>query len=1194
MFFRMKYFTITVVLFMLSSCGKKKGFSKIESKHSGIHFNNLIEDNDTLNVLDIENIYNGGGVGIGDFNNDGLQDIYFTGNTVSNKLYINNGELKFTDVTDAAGVSGEGKWSRGASVVDINNDGLLDIYVCATILPDSIRRENLLYINKGNNNKGIPQFTNMAAAYGLNDPSHSTMAAFFDYDNDGDLDMYLLINEIKKQEFPNKFRPVFKNRENPNTDKLFRNDWNDSLQHPVFTDVSALAGITIEGYGHGVTVCDINKDGWKDVYVTNDFMPANILYINNKNGTFSNKEQEYFKHTSSNAMGQDVIDINNDGLADVIELDMNPEDNYRKKTMLSPIAYHKFQLSDLYGLQYQYIRNTLQINQGPCILENDTIGHPVFSDIGYLAGIAETDWSWTPLVADFDNDTYRDIIITNGFPKDVTDNDFMAFRNKAIMLMSKSDLLDQIPEVKIANYAFKNEGGLNFSNVSTQWGLTDISFSNGAAWADLDNDGDLDWVVNNINGEAFLYKNNLDNKDKNYLQVKFKGDSLNINGLGAFAELHYDKDKIQIYETSPYRGYLSSVQNIAHFGLGKTSVIDSLVVTWPTGKKQVIKQVKTNQVITADIAAAVPTMIQINKTLAEKSLFRELTSAANINYIHSDSDFVDFNIQRLLPHKFSEYGPALAVGDIDGNGLDDLIAGGSYYYQTQFFLQQPEGRFIQSKEPIRYPFPQQPKQSEDLGILLFDADSDGDNDLYIASGGYEGVAGSISYKDKFYLNDGKGRFFPDSTAFPINFISKSCVRTSDFDKDGDLDLMIAGRVDPRNYPKPVSSFIYRNDSKNGLVKFSDVTETVAKDLLNIGMICDAIFTDFDNDGWDDMVLAGEWMPATFLKNNKGVFQNINASTGIQWKTGWWTSIAPGDFDNDGDMDYIAGNLGLNSFYKASEKYPVSITSEDFDKNGSSDALLSVFLPISAKQPERKEFIVHLRDEVISQLPSTRKLYPDYRSFATVNFNDFLSGFKNTDNDVRQTANYLQSSIILNNGNGKFTIRPLPVQAQFSALNGMAVEDFDGDGNLDVAINGNDFGTEVFIGRYDAMNGLLLKGDGAGNFRPLSILESGIYIPGNGKALAMLQSFNNKCLLAASQNRGPLKILQLKKEDSCIRFSPEDASALIKYKNGKLQKREINYGSSYLSQSGRFILSNENMQSIEILNRSGNKRVVNFR
>jgi hypothetical protein len=1195
-----RYFLIAVLIFTAASCKSKKFFDKISSEQSGIHFNNLIEDNDTINVMDVENIYNGGGVGIADFNHDGLQDIYFTGNTVANKLYLNKGNLpsgqagfKFEDITDAAGVAGEGKWCRGVSTVDINNDGLQDIYVCATILADSVKRENLLYINKGINENGIPVFTNMAAEYGLNDPSHSTMAAFFDYDNDGDLDMYLLINEISKNEFPNKFRPIFKKREHPNTDKLFRCDWNDSLHHLVYTDVSVQAGITIEGYGHGINICDINQDGWKDIYVTNDFLPDNILYINNRDGSFTDRVKEYFKHTAANAMGQDVIDINNDGLADIIELDMNPEDNFRKKMMLNPIAYQNFKLSDIYGYQYQYVRNVLQINQGPGLLQNDSIGHPVFSDAGFLSGISETDWSWTPLVADFDNDGYRDIIVTNGFPKDVTDHDFIAFRNKAISLTSKRDLLDQIPQIKIANYAFKNSGslpagqaGLYFTNVTKEWGMDDVSFSNGAAWADLDNDGDLDWVVNNINGEAFLYRNNSVGNENHFLQINFKGDSLNKNGFGATIDLHYDKGKQQVYENSPYRGYLSSVQNIAHFGLGKLAVVDSIIITWPNGKQQLLQNVKTNQVLTADISEARLINSYAENSIAGNSLFREVTRLVNINYVHSDSDFVDFNIQRLLPHKFSEYGPALAVADIDGNGLDDIVSGGSFFYQAQFFLQQPDGKFLQKELP-NDAVPGKTKSSEDLGVLLFDADGDSDQDLYIASGGYEAAPSAAAYTDRFYLNDGKGNFSIDSVAIPVNLVSKSCVRAADYDKDGDLDMFIAGRVEPWNYPKPVSSFIYRNDSKDGQVKFTDVTATVAQSLLGLGMVCDAVFSDFDNDGWLDLIMAGEWMPVNFLKNNRGVFQNVTSLSGIQSQTGWWNSLAPGDFDNDGDIDYIAGNLGTNSFYRGSEKYPVYITANDFDKNGSYDAILSLFLPSSAEQPERVEYSAHLRDDFISQLASTRKQFPDYRSFAMANFSQLISAFDNK-NVLRLSANNFQSSLLRNEGNGKFTIQALPVQAQLSVLNGMVVEDFDGDGNLDVAINGNDYGTEVSVGRYDALNGLLLKGDGKGNFIPLSILQSGIYIPGNGKALAMLQCANNKCLLAASQNRGALKILQLKKTDSCIRFLPGDVSAIVKYKNGAVQKREINYGAS-----ARLIIANKNILSIEVSDGTGKKRILNF-
>jgi len=528
----------SVLIISLLSCKKNTLFNKISSAHSGIYFRNDIPENDSINIIDLENVYNGGGVGIADFNNDGLPDIYFTGNRVSNKLYLNKGNFQFEDITDEAGVDGEGKWSRGVSIVDINNDGWQDIYVSATILKDSVKRENIFYINQGLDPAGIPVFKNLAKEYGLNDQSHTTQAAFFDYDNDGDLDVYLAINEIIKIDHPNRYRKILKKGEHPNTDKLFRNEWDSVKQHPVFINVSAEAGVTIEGYAHSVTICDINLDGWKDIYVANDYLSNNILYINNGNGTFTDRVQEYFKHTAANAMGSDIVDINNDGLSDVIELDMNPEDNHRKKTMLGSGNYQNNINSDYYGYQRQYVRNCLQLNMGNCMV-NDSISHPIFSEIGFYSGIAETDWSWAPLVADFDNDGHRDIIVTNGFPKDITDHDFVAYRNSAFAMNSKEKLLEKIPVVKISNYAFRNNGNLKFSNITKEWGIYEPAFSNGAATADFDNDGDLDFVINNINDEATIYENRLeqDNKYLHYLKVTLYGDIPNINGFGAWVKI---------------------------------------------------------------------------------------------------------------------------------------------------------------------------------------------------------------------------------------------------------------------------------------------------------------------------------------------------------------------------------------------------------------------------------------------------------------------------------------------------------------------------------------------------------------------------------------------------------------------------------------------------------------------------------
>lgn len=1182
---------LTAILFYSCSSHKETLFKKIDSSESGIHFNNKIVENDTLNPIDVTNIYNGGGVGIGDFNNDGLQDIYFTGNTVSNKLYLNKGKMHFEDITKEAGVGGEGRWCRGVSVIDINNDGWMDIYVSVSMAKDPEKRRNLLYINQGLDKNGVPVFKEMAKEYGLDDTTHSTMAAFFDYDNDGDLDMYLVVNQIINSNNPSVFRPKITDGSFPSTGRLYRNDWDSTLKHPVFKDVTKEAGVKIEGYGHGVSIADFNMDGWKDIFVSNDFNSNDLLYINNHDGTFTEKSASYFKHTSANGMGQDFIDINNDGLADLVELDMNPEDNYRKKMMMGSNNYQIYLNSDLYGYQYQYVRNTLQLNQGPRINANDSIGDPVFSDIGFFSGIAQTDWSWCPLVTDFDNDGYRDIVITNGFPRDVTDHDFISFRAGSAQIASKEFTLSQIPQVKLNNYAFHNNGNLTFNNVTSDWGITTPTFSNGAAYADLDNDGDMDMIVNNINDEASIYENTTrdsKNNHSNYLAVKFEGDSLNVNGLGAFVELHY-AGKQQVYEQSPYRGYLSTMQIEPHFGLGSISKIDSLIVKWPNGKKQVLRNVPVNQTIKVYKKDATIPFSFSKKLVDNTTLFKDVTDSVNIKYVNQHKDFIDFAIQNLIPHKFSEYSPSLAVGDIDGNGLDDIIVGGSYSFSAQEFLQQPNGKFIQKslltgKDTLN-------KQRQDEGILLFDANGDGYPDLYIASGGFQGERETASYQDKLYINDGKGNFTEAKDALPQNFTSKFCVRAIDYDKDGDLDLFVSGRIDPKNYPKPVSSFIFRNDSKNGIVKFTDVTSSVAPSLKNIGLVCDASFTDFNNDGWPDLILAGEWMPVTFLENDKGVFKNVTSETGIQNNLGWWNTIVSGDFDNDGKMDYIVGNLGQNSFFKASDKYPVSVIAKDFDNNGTYDAFLSLYLPASQTDTERKDFPAESRDEILKEMPSLRKKFETYKSFAVAPIDSILSP-QQREGALKLHANYFSSVFLKNNGNGKFTAIPLPAQAQISVLDGMAVGDYNGDGNLDVVINGNDYGTEPIIGRYDALNGLMLEGDGKGNFKGLPISKSGIYIPGDGKALVSLRGSKGKTLLAASQNKGPLKIFRLKQNQKFIALKPLDESAVIYYKDGRKQKREIGYGSSFLSQSGRFLAVDENVLSVEIRNSKGEIRKIN--
>lgn len=1191
----MKFFKLIFacfIFFWLLSCNKTHTlFQQISSSHSGITFNNIIAENDSINPLDIVNIYNGGGVGIGDFNNDNKQDIFFTGNQVSSKLYLNKGNFKFEDITEKAGVEGMGRWARGVSVVDINNDGLADIYICNTIDKDSLKRRNILYINQGVDKNGIPHFKDMAAEYGLDIHVQSTIASFFDYDNDGDLDMYLTVNEASTGYDQSVFARRNAPQQAPSIGRLYRNDMNAALGHAVFTDVSEHAGMIYPGYGHAATICDINNDGWKDIYVSDDFISNNILYINNHDGTFSNKAADYLKHTSFNAMGQDITDINNDGLPDIIELDMSPQDNLRKKMMSSANSYITYQNFDQFGYQYQYVRNTLQLNQGPTLGENDSIGAPVFSDISFISGVAQTDWSWAPVVTDFDNDSYRDIVITNGFPRDVSDHDFIAYRKDATGLVSKQEMLAQIPQVKLHNYAFHNNGNLTFSDVSSNWGLSVPTFSNGAAYADFDNDGAMDMVINNINDVALMYRNTSRDKDTintHYLNIKFKGGAQNIQGLGAEATIYYDHNKKQFYDNTPYRGYLSTMQCEAHFGLGKTALVDSVIIRWNNNKQQIIKNVKTNQTITVNIQNANTNYSYPANTIDSTALFREITKASAIDFKDKTPDYIDFNTQKLLPHKLSQYSPALAASDINNDGLDDIIIGGNSFNRAQIFLQQADGKF-QQKDLL----PNTPPQFEaykDEGILIFDANGDNKPDVYITSGGYRYESGSSKYQDRLYINDGKGNFKPDTLALPANYTSKLCVRAFDYNNDGKLDLFVSGRVDPWHYPKPVSSCILRNDSKDGIAKFTDVTNEVAPALKNIGLVCDALFTDFDGDGATDLILAGEWMPVTFLKNVNGKFQNVTTLTGLADKTGWWNSIVAGDFRHTGKTDYIIGNVGLNTLYQASDKYPVFVTAKDFDGNGNYDAIPSLFFPDS--NGVKREFPAFGRDDMIKEMISIRRRFPTYRSFAHADMDSVITPAMRKD-AIRLKANTLASCYLRNDGNGKFTMIPLPLQAQLSVINGMIADDFDGDGNLDVLINGNDFGTEVTTGRYDALNGLLLKGDGKGNFQPLSIFQSGIYIPGDGKALVKLVSASGKYLTAASQNKGDLKLYALRNNVKIIKVNPDDVSAIIHYKNGSIEKREFYYGSGFLSQSSRFLLVNDLVASVEIINNKGVHRSVNF-
>ncbi|MDT0607867.1 VCBS repeat-containing protein [Croceitalea rosinachiae] len=1069
-------------------------FNKLNKKNTGIDFSNRLTENDSLNYFTYSYIYMGGGVSAGDINNDGLTDLYFTGNMVPNKLYLNKGNLKFEDISDSAGVSGDNRWYTGTTMSDVNHDGFLDIYV--SVGGKFGPKENQLFINNGDNT-----FSEQAKKYNIADPSNSVQSTFFDYDRDGDLDLYVANYPPTPFDAPNYYYAFKKLSPKPlETDRLFRNDGD------TFTDVTKEAGLKTFGLSLSATVGDLNQDGWSDLYVSNDFSTPDYYFSNNQDGTFSEVSLLSMKNTSFYGMGVDIADFNNDNLLDILQVDMTAQINRRSKANMASMNPDLFWSTVNAGFNYQYMQNSLQMNNGNLL---DSL--PDFSNVSRIAGVSSTDWSWGPLIADLDNDGWKDIFISNGTRREINNRDFFKeIEKKGLPKDSTLQKSLSIPSEKIDNYAFKNNKDLTFSRMNKEWGIEHRGFSNGSLYVDLDNDGDLEIVTNNIDDVASVFENK-SSITNNHLTIDFKGTTENPLGIGTKTTL-FANGLQQYQELTMTRGFQSSVAPKIHFGLGKTTQIDSVKVIWPDSKTQVLTDIKINALVTVKYSDAAennkPIQIKsenIFETVKDKSIV--------VNHRQIENIYNDFVKEILLPHATSRFGPNIAVGDLNGDHIDDFVIGGSSLNLTTAYYQTQNGFEKAKIEAFALDI-----GSEDMGIHIFDADNDGDNDIYITSGGNEFTTDSKALQDRIYSNDGKGNFEKLEKALPEMITSASRVHSYDYDKDGDLDLFVGGRLVPGNYPAPASSYILENISTSDEVKFVDATQKIAPFLEKIGMVTDALWTDFDNDGWTDLILTGEWMPVTILKNDEGYFKDISQQVGTDDSRGWWFSIKDGDFDNDGDTDYIVGNLGLNYKYKANEKETFDIYFNDFDNNNTNDIVLSYY-------NEGEKFPVRGRECTSQQMPGIKEKFKDYESFSNATLSDVYT------EDVLEESLHYQvksfESIYMENKDGKFVFHKLPNLAQLSSINQIAIEDFDEDGNLDFLAVGNLYGSEVETPRNDASNGILLLGDGKGDFEPITSRKSGFYANGDVKDMAKI-NIKGKNYFIIAKNSDYLQFVEIKK------------------------------------------------------------------
>jgi len=1088
--------TLFLLFFILNSCDNSEaksdsieltgGLELMSSTHTGINFNNSITESETVNHIYYNQIYSGSGVAIGDLNNDGYPDIYFGGNQVGDKLYVNKGDLNFEDISKKSKISQSPGWTWGITMADVNSDGYLDIYVCRngeSMNPND--RKNKLFIN----NKDLT-FTESASEYGIADKGFSSQAVFFDMDNDGDLDMYL-VNQIPDSRLFKRYKNIPKKRYQLYKDKVYKNDGGK------FTEVSEDIGLG-DGYTYGLSVSasDLNNDGWTDLFISNDYDEPDFLYYNNGDGTFKNVILDKIKHISRFSMGTDTGDINNDGAIDLLTLDMAAEDHYRSKTNMRSMNAQEFKEMIDKGDHHQYMFNTLQLNNGS----------GEFSDIANIAGISKTDWSWAGLLVDLDNDGFKDIVISNGVKKDVRNNDFLTGLYEKLKTDSQDffDMSKLAPSNPLPNYIYKNKNGYEFENVTKKWGFDMPSFSHGLSYADLDNDGDLDIVSNNMETEASIYKNNTNG---NYLKVELEGSPKNTFGYGTKVII-YHNNKIQIEENTVTRGYFSSKEPKLFFGLGKEKTIDSMRVIWPDNKTLTYNDIDVNKTIRVKYSKA--SDLYVNNKTSKTVLINENAKDIGIDYIHNENEFDDFAEEVLLPHKLSNNGPFSASGDVNNDGLDDVFIGGAAGQEGVLFIQTTNGKFIKSKSK---PWAVD-KKSEDLGALFFDLDADGDKDLYVTSGGSEFKQGNKLLKDRVYINDGLGNFSKKNNAIPNIYESTQTVKASDIDADGDLDLFIGTRLISGKYTFPATSYILINDK--GILK--KASNDVAPDLTNIGMVTDAVFSDIDKDNDEDLVIVGEWMKVKILENNAGKFKDNSDKFGdyIGKSRGLWWSITANDIDNDGDDDYIVGNLGKNNKFKASKEHPFKVYANDFDGNGTNDVVLAKYY---------KDGYVPMRGKecTTQQMPYVGEKFKDFHSFASSKLIDILPENKIDEGIVYEISNF--KSIVLINNNGILEPMYLPIQAQTSPIKSSLIDDFNNDGFKDLLLVGNHYGVEVETVRYDAGYGSLFLGDGKNNFKFLPSSKSGIYIPKDSRFISSLKTTEEENIYLSTNNNSTITVFK---------------------------------------------------------------------